>query len=237
MNGDISILLLTAASIGFFHTLLGPDHYLPFIAMSKSGQWSIRKTALVTTACGIGHVLGSIALGLIGIGFGITLSKLEIFESFRGNIASWLLIAFGFAYLLWGIRHAIRNKQHSHVHLHDDGIEHSHQHNHHTEHSHVHSKDQKKNLTPWILFTIFVFGPCEPLIPLLMYPAAKENSLGLIMVTAAFALTTIITMLSIVLISTFSLRMVPLKGLGQYVHAIAGATILLCGVSIQFLGL
>ena len=33
MNIDLGLLLLTAASIGFIHTLLGPDHYLPFVAM------------------------------------------------------------------------------------------------------------------------------------------------------------------------------------------------------------
>jgi len=33
MSNELMILLVTAASIGFFHTLLGPDHYLPFIVI------------------------------------------------------------------------------------------------------------------------------------------------------------------------------------------------------------
>ena len=40
MSPDISILLVTAASIGFIHTLTGPDHYLPFIVMSKARKWT-----------------------------------------------------------------------------------------------------------------------------------------------------------------------------------------------------
>ena len=36
MNDSIALLSLTAISLGFFHTLLGPDHYLPFIVMSKA---------------------------------------------------------------------------------------------------------------------------------------------------------------------------------------------------------
>ncbi len=28
---ELSALIVTAASLGFFHTILGPDHYLPFI--------------------------------------------------------------------------------------------------------------------------------------------------------------------------------------------------------------
>ena len=34
----------------------------------------MRKTAFVTFLCGIGHVLGSVVLGLIGIGLGIAVS-------------------------------------------------------------------------------------------------------------------------------------------------------------------
>ena len=34
MDGQLNVLIITAASIGFFHTLFGPDHYLPFIMMS-----------------------------------------------------------------------------------------------------------------------------------------------------------------------------------------------------------
>ena len=33
---DINILIVTAISIGFIHTIIGPDHYLPFIVMGKS---------------------------------------------------------------------------------------------------------------------------------------------------------------------------------------------------------
>ncbi|MDB4582328.1 hypothetical protein N9164_04185 [Draconibacterium sp.] len=62
-----NILILTAASLGFVHTVLGPDHYIPFIALSKARNWSLPKTLGVTALCGIGHVLGSIAIGLIGV--------------------------------------------------------------------------------------------------------------------------------------------------------------------------
>ena len=100
MSNELWVLILAAASIGFFHTLFGPDHYLPFIVMSKSGQWSLRKTSLITFLCGLGHVLSSVLLGLVGVVFGIAVTKLEILESFRGNLAAWLLIAFGLVYFI-----------------------------------------------------------------------------------------------------------------------------------------
>ncbi len=237
MSYELSILVFTAASIGFFHTLFGPDHYLPFIVMSQSGKWSRRKTVFITCLCGLGHVLSSVFFGIIGVAFGIALTKLEAFEAFRGNIAAWALIAFGLVYFVWGLRRAWRNRPHTHVHSHSDIINHEHTHAHTDEHMHAHLEKGHKNVTPWVLFTIFVFGPCEPLIPLLMYPAAKSSLWGVILVTGIFGVVTIVTMLSIVLISTFAIRLVPVAKLERYTHALTGATIFLCGLSIQFLGL
>ncbi len=237
MSYELLILFTASASIGFFHTLFGPDHYLPFIVMSKSGKWSLRKTALVTFFCGIGHVLSSVLLGIVGIAFGVAITQLNVFESFRGNIAAWALIGFGLVYFAYGVRRALRNKPHQHLHFHESGFDHEHNHAHNTEHRHPHVEKRNKDMTPWILFTIFIFGPCEPLIPLLMYPAAKGSFWSLIFVTTIFGAVTIMTMISIVLISIFGVSFVPLSRLDRYSHALAGATIFLCGMSIQFLGL
>ena len=194
MNSEIAILSLTAASLGFMHTLLGPDHYLPFVVLSKARKWSKIKTIWITILCGIGHVGSSVLIGFIGIAAGVALSKLEAFESFRGNIAGWLFIGFGLAYAVWGLRRALNNKPHTHAHFHLNGKKHVHEHTHSVEHTHLHTDEETennekvkyKNLTPWILFVIFVFGPCEPLIPLLMFPALQHSVLGVVSVTAVF---------------------------------------------------
>ena len=237
MSEELTILLVTAASLGFVHTSLGPDHYLPFIAMSKARHWSVYKTSLVTILCGIGHVLGSVIIGLIGIAFGIAITKLQEIESTRGEIAAWLLISFGLVYLIWGLRKAYRNKPHSHIHFHQDGEVHVHTHTHEKEHAHVHSDEKKANITPWILFTIFVFGPCEVLIPLFMYTASLKNTIGLALVTSFFGLATILTMLIIVLVSLSGIKLISFNKIEKYTHALAGAIILFCGIAIKFLGL
>jgi len=237
MSEEIIILTATAASIGFFHTLFGPDHYLPFIVMSRSGQWSIRKTIWITFLCGIGHVLGSVILGLLGVAFGIAVSRIEFIESFRGDLAAWILIGFGLVYFVWGLRQALRNKPHTHMHIHAEGEAHVHEHTHYDEHTHIHKSAKAGTLTPWILFTIFVLGPCEPLIPLLMYPAAKHDLQGLLLVTGVFAVLTIGTMLAVVMISVYGLQQLRTKHLERFMHAIAGATIFFSGLAIQFLGL
>jgi len=237
MSSEINALVLTAASIGFFHTLFGPDHYLPFVMISWARKWSGIKTAVITFLCGIGHILSSVVLGLIGVACGIMVKKLQIIESFRGDIAAWLFIAFGLVYFVWGLRQAYKNKPHTHRHFHLDDGTHTHTHSHHTEHAHIHLDEKKVNITPWVLFIVFVFGPCEPLIPLLMYPAAKSSWSGLLIVTAVFGLTTISTMMVLVLAARSGISLVKLNPLQRYSHSIAGATILLCGLAIVFLGL
>lgn len=236
MNDSITLLSVTAVSIGFIHTILGPDHYLPFIVLSEAKKWNLRKTMFITFLCGIGHVLSSVVLGLVGIAIGISVKKLIDIESFRGNIAAWLFIAFGLVYMIISIRNLLKNRKHSHSHFHLGGGKHVHEHNHHLEHTHIHNNEIVKT-TPWILFLIFVFGPCEPLIPILMYPASKSNISGAIFVSLLFSVVTIATMMSVVLVFKLGLNKISLKPFEKYGNLIAGTTIFLSGMAIQFLGL
>jgi len=93
------------------------------------------------------------------------------------------------------------------------------------------------NITPWVLFTIFVLDPCEPLIPILMYPAAKSSILGVLMVAGIFGIVTILTMLIVVMLASAGLQFIPMQRMERYTHALAGAAIFLSGMAIQFLGL
>ncbi len=245
MTHDAITLYVTAASVALVHTLLGPDHYLPFVAISRAGGWSSRKTVLITLLCGLGHVLSSALLGLIGIALGIAVFKLEWIEQFRGDVAGWLMVAFGLAYFLWGVRRAMRNRTHSHFHAHADGVVHSHEHTHHADHVHVHagnldanpSRDGKgaghARITPWALFTIFLFGPCEPLIPILIYAAAKGSAWTVAGVTIVFCVTTLATMTVIVLSARFVTNISPLPRLHRFGHALAGLVVLASGVAVQ----
>ncbi len=220
MQNEIIILAGTAATLGFVHTIFGPDHYLPFIVLSKARGWGGVKTAVITFLCGMGHILSSIILGLVGIAFGIAIFKIETIESLRGEIAAWILIVFGFVYSVWGLWRAI----------------HTHAHNHILDHFNI-SSSKSDSLTPWILFIIFVFGPCELLIPIVMYPAAKDNMIAVTVVSFIFGFTTILTMLCIVLGSFYGLSKLPLARFEKYSHAFAGLVIFLCGIAIKFLGL
>ena len=237
MAEEVRLLAVTAVSIGFFHTLLGPDHYLPFIMMARAGEWSRSKTAVVTALCGLGHVASSVLLGFAGILLGTQLSRLEAFESARGDIAAWLLIVFGLVYFVWGVRRAVRNRPHTHEHRHPGGVLHDHSHDHQEDHAHAHVEKEKPNYTPWILFVIFVLGPCEPLIPVLIYPAAKYDVGSAMLVASIFSIVTVGTMLAAVFLALSGVKLVRLGRFERYSHALAGAIVMLSGLGIRFLGL
>jgi len=238
---DLSLLplLLTAGAVGLLHTLLGPDHYVPFIVMSWARRWSATKTAVITVMCALGHIASSVLLGLVGVSLGLAVEKIVGLDSVRGRIAAWLLIVFGLVYLIWGLRRVHRSQPHEHTHMHVTGPQrdHVHPHVHFGEHTHVHDLQSVKSLTPWILFTIFVFGPCEPLIPLVMYPAARGRLSDLVGVVAMFGIVTTAVMLATVFLGRAGVDFVPMRKVQHYSHALAGATILLCGLAIEFLGL
>jgi len=188
----LSVLSLTTAGVAIIHTLSGPDHYVPFIAMSRARGWTSGRTVFWTMLCGIGHVGSSMLLALAGVILGFGLKRVQVIEEFRGNIAAWALIAFGAVYLVWGLKRAGRDQVHCHAG--DGDAEEPH---HHGEidsaHRHTHGTAAKANITPWILFTIFVFGPCEPMIPLVMYPATEGNWRDVWMVSGLFGALTIVS--------------------------------------------
>lgn len=230
---EAQILLLTAASIAFLHTILGPDHYVVFAAMGKARRWSLAKTLRVTLVCGTGHVVSSIIIGGIGILLGAKLLSLVEIEGVRGSLAGWSLLAFGLMYFAWGLRKAGRGHRHSHVHVHEDVV-HDHEHDHHSDHSHIHEKPGDA-ITPWAMFIIFILGPCEALIPLFMYPAATHSA-GLVMsVAVVFGVVTLATMLAAVALTMIGLRNLP--SLGRWEHAVAGASVAACGAAISLIGL
>ena len=236
----LQLLLGTAVSIGFLHTLIGVDHSLPFIAIGKARGWTLAKTLGLTAICGFGHLLGSIILGFVGIGLGVALEKLTFIESMRGEITAWLIIGFGVAYAAWSLVKVKKNQRHTHAHVHEDGTVHTHEHDHHHQHAHAHSDNASTPsgvVTAWSLFIIFVFGPCEALIPMLMVPAAEHNWLWVALVAGAFGITTVATMMGVVAVGFLGLSLPAMKGLEKYSNVAAGAAIAMSGLAIQVLGI
>lgn len=214
MIPETALLSLTAGWVGVLHTLLGPDHYVPFVAMSKAGQWRRSKTVMVTAFCGTAHLLSSALIGLVGILLGVAVNRIEIFEAWRGEIATWFLIGFGLIYFIWGIRRSFRNHS-SHVHPHGEG-------------------DPPREWSPWLLFILLVLGPCEPLIPILLYPAAKGDWIAVVGVFGIFSLGTLLTMVGIVLAADLGWSLLPFHRWERFVHPLTGAALCFTGFLCYF---
>jgi len=231
---DTTGLWAAAVTVAAFHTLIGVDHYLPFVVLGRARRWSLKRVAAVTALCGAGHVVGSVLLGMVGVGFGVALGRLEWIESIRGQLAAWGLIAFGLAYMSLALVRAARDRRHAHVHAHRDGSVHTHEHDHHREHLHPH---EAASLTMWGLFVVFALGPCEPLIPVLMVPAFEQDFLLVAQVAVVFSVTTVALMTGMAVLGAVGLRLAPLTAVERYGNVLAGGAIAGSGVAIQLLGI
>jgi hypothetical protein len=237
-------LLVAAAGVGLIHTLLGPDHYLPFVMLARARCWSLRRTLVITAVCGVGHVGSSLLLGGVGLALGSAIHHVESLETRRGSLAAWGLVAFGAAYMLWGVRKALRarrgyrlHEHHGHVHLHALGAQ---PHAHGPQAGHVllgHSHDVAPDATFWTLFAIFVLGPCEPLIPLFVLPAS-EGRWGAAAATAVvFSIVTLVAMVAVTGLLVAGVARLPLGPLTRWSHALAGGVIAASGLAVIVLGL
>jgi nickel/cobalt exporter len=234
MNGLEWSLVGAAAGIGILHTLLGPDHYLPFVTIARASGWSRARTTTATALCGVAHVLTSILLGSIGVVFGLGLARMEQFELGRGPVAAWLMIAFGIAYAAWGVRQAIKQRHgiaphghNGHLHIHRLG-------------DHPHHHDEPKPGTTrafWALLTLFILGPCEPLIPLFILPASRGEWSSALLVALVFGVATVGTMVGMVLLGLAGLQRVSFGPLERWSHALAGGIIAASGLCVIALGL
>ncbi|MGZ6988053.1 MAG: hypothetical protein ACXVH0_03730 [Thermoanaerobaculia bacterium] len=204
-----------AVSIGALHTL-APDHWLPFAALARAQAWSTGKTARVTFLCGFGHVTVSALLGLLGLAFGRA-----VFESAGQKmeaVAGILLIGFGLAYGVWGLRRAAGRHVHGHPHAHYD---------------HVHDASR---MTAWSLFLLFSADPCVAVIPLLFAaaPLGMAPTAGIVLLYEA---ATIGTMIALVLPARAGVSRLAFPWLDYWGDALAGGLIAATGVVVMALGI
>lgn len=200
--------MASTVSIGVLHAL-APDHWVPFVGIGRAQKWPKFKLAWMTIVCGLGHVGSSMLIGTVGLVLGFSLANLEGMESQRGHVAGLLLIGFGLAYAVWGLKHI---------------------HHHHGE------VDPKRSVTLWALMAIFVLGPCEPLIPL-MFLAAAHGWLAVATVCVLFGLVTLAMMVGQALIGYSAAALMPFKKLEAYSHSAAGLVIAATGGMIMFIGI
>lgn len=231
MAPDLQILIVSAITIALLHTVTGPDHYLPFIALAKARRWTFVKTICWTMLCGCAHVWSSVFIGLGAAALGWSVSKIEWLQQVRGGLAGWAMLLFGILYIAWAMWRSKRQLKHKHFDVAIDGslvvYEHS-------GNEAVAPKDRHA-VTPWVMFIIFLLGPCEPMVALLYYPAATSSLYGILLLIAIYTVFTLIAMLAMVSLGFYGLPNLYTTKLEKYMQPLSGLTILVCGVGMLFL--
>lgn len=219
MSGYGWSLIAAAATVGALHTM-APDHWMPFAALARARGWSALRTARTTVVCGFGHVTVSAALGIAAVFVG--LGAVHMIGGRLESLATWLLMAFGTLYMLWGLRRSFRRDPLGVMHAHD----HHHPHGHH---------DHDHGLTEWSLFLLFSADPCVAVIPMII-AAAGAGWPTVIAVVLAYEVATIATMVFLVTAAHAGARAFHAPWLNRWGDAAAGAVIVSVGAAMAALG-
>ena len=215
-------LALAAVTVGSLHTI-APDHWVPLTALARAQGWSRGRAIRLTALCGFGHVTVSVLLGVLALVFGIEL--LRAVGDRMAAAASLLLIGFGLAYAIVGLRRAALRVHAGHAGPHAHG--HSH---HHFDHVHDASK-----VTPWALLLVYSADPCVALMPIL-FAAVPLGTGRTVLIVTAYELATIATMIALVVPATAAVRRVRLPWAERFGEAVAGTVIVTVGVLVAALG-
>jgi len=197
---QVALLLITAAAVAIFHSLL-PDHWVPIAVVARTQHWSLERVARVSFLAAIGHVVTSILLGgvvaLIGLQFQHQL------DTVQGRLIGGILFVTGLGFLIWGTT--------GHGHQHDEAHGHANeQHDHddhddHHEHDSSHGAVASESVSQRFAAIIVPFGvAASP--DLTFLPVALAASLigrsTIVGVLAVFAIVTLATFVGTTVLAT-----------------------------------
>ena len=206
-------LAAAAITVGSLHSL-APDHWVPIAAVARARNWSRGRAARVALLCGFGHVTVSVLLGLLALLFGAQL--LERLGERMVSVAGLLLIGFGVAYAIWGLRGAFAHRLHGHHHHHYD---------------HVHDVSR---VSTWSLFLIYCADPCVAVIPIL-FAAAPLPAVETVSIVVAYEVATVGSMVGLVALAHSGARLFKGEWIERYGDSMAGVLIVATGVMVAVL--
>jgi hypothetical protein len=110
-SASLASLLLAAGGAGVVHTLLGPDHYVPLLAVAAARGWSRARALAWTLVCGLVHCAAGAALAAVVLAATEAPAWLAGAEARRGDLAALLLLGTGVALLAGSLRRARRTAE------------------------------------------------------------------------------------------------------------------------------
>lgn len=200
-------ILATGLLVAFLHAAL-PTHWLPFVLVGRGQGWGAGKTLSIAAGAGVGHVLSTMALGVLLTGAGIA------FEEEFGGLSPWLvsalLVGLGLFYL---VRQALRRP-------HEHGAK-----------PRLFTSDRAAVLA---LFTLVTLSPCEAFLPVYV-SGVRYGWQGFVLLSLVLTAATIAGMVLFTGVSLMGARRLPLGLLERYEAGILGAALCALGVGILIL--
>ncbi|MCY7357925.1 MAG: hypothetical protein LH609_10755 [Rudanella sp.] len=107
-------IFVGSLTLSLLHALI-PSHWLPFVTISKTEQWTSRQTLTVTANAGLAHTVSTTLLGIL-----VSLAGWQLAANYRDlseRAIPLLLLALGLWYLMQHLRH-----HHVHDHIDADAV-------------------------------------------------------------------------------------------------------------------
>ena len=234
-SAGIVIVVAGSAMVGAVHALL-PDHWIPFVLLSRARRWDLRRSLSATAAGGLAHLVSTAALGLLVALLGTeALKRAGPAAEFAG---AGILAVFGLLLSIRGLRSARSGR--GHVHGHASG----HAGAHASGHAGVHASGPTPDPSPGrpassdrghlLQGALLGARPCAEAIPVFL-AAAAYGLTSSILAILAWVIATLGVMVGIVWLSLLGLRTVKLDFLEKYGEVAAGLLILLMGLAAAVL--
>jgi ABC-type nickel/cobalt efflux system permease component RcnA len=248
-------IVVSGFSVAFVHAAL-PTHWLPFVLAGRGQGWSHSRTLVVTALAGGGHVLFTVALGVLVAWLGFVVDR------WTGSIFPW--IASG-VLILFGLYYWFRaGHGHSHfggnVHVQDDDDHHDHDHGgHEHEHPHPHvphgpaekshsHHDEPPQPLPITgaglrrgdaavvlgLVSALTFSPCEGFLPVFV-AGVRYGWWGFTILCIVLAVATLAGMLLLTWLTLRGLQHLKLEALDRYEGRILGGILIALGLAVILL--
>ncbi len=232
---SLIILLMAGASVAVFHAIL-PDHWMPIALVARAQRWSTGRTTRVALWTGVGHVLGSIALGVIVIALGYGLKGILRLE---GPIVGIVLVLTGVGLFLWSLRHPGHRHPHppgaesDHTHEHAQGHGHDHEYGHHHDEQAYdphHAHDNRRSRGAWIIPAGIAASPDPTILPIFL-AAIAVNIRTAVEVLVVYALVTMVAMVGLTLAAVWGGYQVQGVWLERHANHVTAAVLVALGVA------
>lgn len=233
MPDAIALLLATTVATAVFHTLI-PDHWLPFVLIGRARRWNAGRTVAVSGLSALVHAALSVALGLAALAVGSGAASIvgERLERASGL----LLVGFGVAYAAWAWKkggHFHPGGASVHARAHDeqacDGAEGPAN----PEHLHYHADEALisggEGKGAYWLAMIVGLNPCVLVLPLFV-KTAELGTQPLVLVTAAYVVTTVALMVGLSVVGVATALRIPVPAAARHMETASGLVIAVVGV-------